>query len=154
MNSGIKSDSFSFDLSLDRDGFSLSANAEIPSSGITVILGKSGSGKTTLLRCLTGLENDVTGNIQFGSDTWLSSKTRIPTNHRHCGYVFQHAALFPHLDVQGNLEYAQTRARSSEFEYDSVVDFTGIRDLIKRDVESLSGGERQRVALAREQCAG
>jgi len=146
--------SLAFDLNLDRGRFTLRAKAELPASGITVVLGKSGSGKTTLLRCLAGLERRTTGTIQFQETQWLSANTQVPTHLRRCGYVFQHAALFPHLDVQENLEYARKRSRTSDFETDAIIELAGLRNLLEQDVDSLSGGERQRVALARTLLSG
>ncbi|HEV8630033.1 MAG TPA: ATP-binding cassette domain-containing protein, partial [Thermoanaerobaculia bacterium] len=62
---------------------------------VIALLGPSGSGKTTLLRLLAGFEDVDAGAIRIGS----ADVTRVPPARRGVGMVFQHYALFPHLDV-------------------------------------------------------
>jgi molybdate transport system ATP-binding protein len=73
----------------------------------------------------------------------------VPTHRRAIGYVIQEAALFPHLDVRGNLDYARRRAGDARVALEPVVELLGIGALMARRPETLSGGERQRVAIAR-----
>ncbi|MGB4864244.1 MAG: ATP-binding cassette domain-containing protein, partial [Tepidiformaceae bacterium] len=64
------------------------------------LLGPSGCGKTTLLRVIAGLERPTVGIVSFdGADV-----TGIPAHRRGFGMMFQDHALFPHLDVAGNIE--------------------------------------------------
>ncbi len=65
------------------------------------------------------------------------------------GYVFQEARLFPHLTVEGNLEYAIKRASQPQLVRETVVAWLGLKPLLLRWPTHLSGGERQRVAIAR-----
>ena len=115
-----------------------------------VLLGPSGCGKTTLLRIVAGLERpDARGAVLFnGADV-----TAVPIERRNVGMVFQSYALFPNMDVAGNIAYglkirgmaaAERKARVAE-----LVALTGIEGLEHRRITQLSGGQRQRVALAR-----
>jgi len=131
----------------------LAVQAELPMQGITALFGPSGSGKTTLLRALAGLEA-VSGRIVVAGRTWLDSDAGInlPTHQREVGLMFQDDRLFEHLDVAGNLRYAERRATQTEgenFQFPDVVDSLDLIELLDRRIDSLSGGERQRVALGR-----
>lgn len=119
-------------------------------AGSTVaVIGPSGSGKSTLLRAVAGLEPVVSGVVSlFGVDC-----TRMPPDQRRVGLMFQDHALFPHLDVAGNVAFglrmrgaddATIAARTAE-----VLDLVGLSGFDRRSVDALSGGEAQRVALAR-----
>jgi len=138
---------------LDRSGFCLDIDLELPGRGITALFGHSGSGKTTCLRAMAGLERAPGGFFSVGDEVWQDEQNGVfvPTHHRALGYVFQEASLFPHLSVQGNMEFGLKRAADSEQRYDlaSVADLLGIAGLLARKPDSQSGGERQRVAIAR-----
>lgn len=142
--------SIAFDLKLTRGDFQLSAKADLPNSVIAIV-GQSGSGKTSILRSLAGLEPDARGFIRMGDNVWLDDSRSLPTHKRRLGYVFQHSALFEHLTVSQNLNYARKRAESirDAHSLDEISQATRIEHLIARKVDSLSGGERQRVAIAR-----
>ncbi|MDQ8186057.1 molybdenum ABC transporter ATP-binding protein [Pelagicoccus sp. SDUM812002] len=140
----------SFDLQLQKGRFSLDAKAELPADSVTAIVGPSGAGKSTLLRCLAGLETDAKGDILVGEEAWLQNGHSLAPHFRRIGYVFQHAALFEHLNVLQNLNYARKRALDAElYTLDEVVQVTRIQHLLDRSPDTLSGGERQRVAIAR-----
>jgi len=113
------------------------------------LLGPSGCGKTTLLRVIAGLERPTAGIVSFdGADV-----TGIPAHRRGFGMMFQDHALFPHLDVAGNIEFGLKRAGwESERRAARIHELLGMVDLAgfgPRRIDNLSGGERQRVALAR-----
>jgi ABC-type Fe3+/spermidine/putrescine transport system ATPase subunit len=114
-----------------------------------VLLGPSGSGKTLLLQTLTGFHDLDEGRIEIdGRDV-----TREPPERRGIGLVFQKAALFPHLDVRGNIEYG-LRARRLDAagrrrRVAAAVAKFGLERVLERPVATLSGGEAQRVAIAR-----
>ena len=139
-------------LSLPRRGFALDVSLALPERGVTALFGPSGCGKTTLLRALAGLER-ATGRVALGASVWQDDAARrfVPTHQRPIGYVIQEAALFPHLDVQGNLAYGLKRvdAAARRIALDQVVELLGIAHLLARRPDTLSGGERQRVAIAR-----
>jgi putative spermidine/putrescine transport system ATP-binding protein len=112
-------------------------------------LGPSGCGKTTLMRIIAGLEQPTSGTVRLdGRDI-----TGIPTNERNFGMVFQALALFPHLDVAGNIGYSlryRTMAKHHKQErIDELLKLVDLPDMQSRRVDQLSGGQRQRVAIAR-----
>jgi len=117
-------------------------------AGVTALMGPSGSGKTSLLELLAGLRRGARGRITFGNAVWLDSSAglRLPPNARRVGYVPQHAGLFPHLTVRGNVLFG---VRPDNRAAETAIDTLEIRPLLGRYPVSLSGGERQRVALAR-----
>lgn len=141
---------------LSYDDFSLDVKCDIDATGVTVIFGRSGSGKTTLLRCLAGLEKPDHGQISVNGVDWVNDKVFVPPHRRPIGYVFQEASLFSHLDVNGNLQFAQRRASKDSvptegltLSFGEVVRLCGVLNLLSRKPQQLSGGERQRVAIAR-----
>jgi ABC-type Fe3+/spermidine/putrescine transport system ATPase subunit len=113
------------------------------------ILGPSGCGKSTLLRLINGFEQPDGGAILLGG----RDIARVPTHRRDVNMVFQSYALFPHLDVHGNVAFglkAQKRARADiAFAVAGALDRVGLADYERRMPQTLSGGEQQRVALAR-----
>jgi molybdate transport system ATP-binding protein len=141
------------DIRLRRDGFDLDASFDLPASGVIALLGPSGSGKTTLLAAVAGILEPQEGIISIGETSFFDSKRRIdlPAELRGCGFVFQDARLFPHLDVRQNLKYglARRRGRPITQEVLRVVEMLGISHLLRRRPATLSGGERQRVAIGR-----
>ena len=98
--------SLDLDIHLQRGRFKLEVQVTAP-AGVTVIFGPSGSGKTTLLRAVAGLEAVDRGQIVIeGSDM-----TERPAHMRAVGYLFQEPRLLPHLNVLGNLKFAQKMGR-------------------------------------------
>jgi molybdate transport system ATP-binding protein len=112
--------------------------------GATVALvGPSGAGKSTVLNAIAGLVRPSGGSIRCGEETWFDQHVCLPPERRRVGLVFQDYALFPHLSVRKNVEYARRHAA------DEYLERFGIAHLADARPGSLSGGERQRVALAR-----
>ena len=97
------------DLRLNRGGFQLAADFEVPASGFTALFGPSGCGKTTLLRAIAGLEPAADGTLRVGPDTWQDDNRRLPPHRRPVGYVFQQPVLFAHLGVRENLCFGARR---------------------------------------------
>ena len=113
------------------------------------LLGPSGCGKTTVLRMIAGFERPTQGRIFVdGRDL-----TNTPPNQRKIGMVFQAYALFPNMDVAGNIGFGLKLAGSSRAETrDRVAELLrliGLSGYEKRYPFELSGGQQQRVALAR-----
>jgi len=120
---------------------------EIPRGAFFSLLGPSGCGKTTILRMIAGFETPTSGEV------WLNGEciNALPPYQRNVNTVFQGYALFPHLTVQGNVEFGLKHKKRSD-------DINRVNDVLKqvrlegkssRRPSELSGGERQRVALAR-----
>jgi len=137
--------------SLQRNNFRLDVNLDLPTHGVTAIFGPSGSGKTTLLRVIAGLEQIPGARVVFNQHTWQDGPQFMPVHQRPIGYVFQQLGLFPHLDVQANLDYGLSRVAPEKrrIALDDAIDLLDIGDLLHRSVTTLSGGEQQRVAIAR-----
>ena len=139
------------DLNHGSQAFHLKISTCLSLTGVTAIYGPSGAGKTTLLRCIAGLQPMNCGRIRFRQTLWQDASMHIPAHQRGIAYVCQSANLFTHLNVQGNLNYAQRRAqkRTVRVSADEVIDLLALAPLLQHRIEQLSGGERQRVALAR-----
>ncbi len=121
---------------------------EIAAGEIVALLGPSGCGKTTTLRMLAGLETPDSGRIVVGERLLADGRTAVPPEQRRIGMVFQDYALFPHLDVAGNVGYAIGR-RPDPARVQRALELVGLGPYASRAVHELSGGEQQRVALAR-----
>ena len=122
---------------------------DVPAGSILALLGPSGSGKTTLLRLLAGFEIADAGDVLVNGER----VTRLAPAARRFGMVFQHYALFPHLDVGANVAYGleSVGVRGPDLarrvqEALALVDLAGYE---RRGISQLSGGQQQRVALAR-----
>lgn len=136
--------------------FRLDAEFAVEGSRVGVF-GKSGSGKSTLVSLLAGLQRPDGGHIRLDGETLYDSRRGkwAPPERRRIGVVFQHAHLFPHMNVQRNLLYGYQRIPATERKIDpaALVAVLGIDHLLERGVDTLSGGERQRVALGRAMLA-
>ena len=150
-------------LTLQHPGFTLAVDLRLPAQGVTALFGPSGCGKTTLLRAMAGLTR-AQGRMVLQGEVWQDDLSRIwrAPHQRAIGYVIQEAALFPHLSVQGNLDYARRRGQrgqrgrpagkgqaSAAIDLPALIALLGIGPLLARAPANLSGGERQRVAIAR-----
>jgi iron(III) transport system ATP-binding protein len=122
----------------------------VPSASLTAVLGPSGCGKTTLLRLVAGFERPEAGSIAIGTRTVADARDGafVPPERRRVGMVFQDYALFPHLDVAGNVGYALGR-NPDRRRVDELLELVGLVGLGPRRPHELSGGQQQRVALAR-----
>jgi len=122
---------------------------EVKQGELVALLGPSGSGKSTILRIIAGLETPDSGEIYLtGKDV-----TSLTTQKRRVGFVFQHYALFKHMNVQKNISFGleiqkqkkeHIRARVAE-----LINLVKLNGYEKHYPDQLSGGQRQRVALAR-----
>ena len=113
------------------------------------LLGPSGCGKTTLLRLIAGFELPDSGRILIdGSDV-----TELPPYARPVNMMFQSYALFPHLDVAGNIAFGLRQEgmerRRRDARVAEMLALVQMSDFARRRPHELSGGQKQRVALAR-----
>ena len=115
---------------------------------ITALLGPSGCGKTTTLRIIAGFEAPDTGQVRIGATVVSGPSTWVPPDRRKVGMVFQQLALFPHMDVAGNVGYGLDR-RQRRQRVGELLELVGLGGYERRYPDQLSGGQAQRVALAR-----
>ncbi len=141
------------DFRLVRGRFDLAISESLALDGVTVLFGPNGSGKSMTLRTIAGLETGAEGIVRFEETDWLrsDSNTFVAAHQRPVAHVFQDARLFSHLDVAGNLGFAERRAKGAgpDVSRQDVIEVFDIAHLLQRMPQGLSGGERQRVAMAR-----
>ncbi|HKF25422.1 MAG TPA: ATP-binding cassette domain-containing protein, partial [Candidatus Acidoferrum sp.] len=121
----------------------------IVSGEFLTLLGESGSGKTTLLRLIAGFEQPTDGEI------WMQGERLdiLPAYRRRVNTVFQHYALFPHLNVHENVAYGLHAAGTAKAEtarrVQEALAMVRMETYSAAAPARLSGGQQQRVALAR-----
>jgi len=143
------------DLGLTLGKLELEVELAVATGELVVLLGPNGAGKTTLLRALAGLVALERGRVVLDGavleDT--GDRTRIPTERRPIGFVFQDYLLFPHLSALENVAFglrarglpkAEARHRAAAW-----LDRVGLAAHTAARPRALSGGQAQRVALAR-----
>lgn len=114
------------------------------------VLGASGSGKTTLLRSIAGYLRPTAGTITVDGEIVAGPHAWVPPEKRHIGVVPQEGALFPQLDVAGNIGFGlPRRERRTSKRVSELLEMVGLAGLEKARPDELSGGQQQRVALAR-----
>ncbi len=122
---------------------------DIRSGEFLTLLGPSGSGKTTLLTVLAGFTRPDSGSLKFGDEEVICTAP----HKRGVGMVFQNYALFPHMNVAGNVAFPlklRGVARQEIAErVERALEMVRLGGYGGRGVDELSGGQRQRVALAR-----
>lgn len=124
-------------------------SVDVEQGEFVVIVGPSGCGKSTLLRIIAGLESASSG------DTYIGGKqvNNVPPSKRGIAMVFQSYALYPHLNVTGNMSLALKQEGHSKQEIKNRIEtasrMLNLDDYLKRYPSELSGGQRQRVAIGR-----
>jgi spermidine/putrescine transport system ATP-binding protein len=122
---------------------------DIPRSSFTSLLGPSGCGKTTTLRMIAGFEQPTEGEILLAGRPIAG----VPPYQRNVNTVFQHYALFPHMNVAQNVGYGLRQKKvGRDEERRRASEALGLVRLVgyeRRRTWELSGGQQQRVALAR-----
>lgn len=122
---------------------------DIYENEFVTLLGPSGCGKTTLLRVIAGFLDADEGHVMMdGEDI-----AKVPAYKRECNTVFQHYALFPHLDVYDNIAFGlKIKKMPKDIIRQKVmrmISLVGLEGYEHRDVKAMSGGQQQRVAIAR-----
>lgn len=122
---------------------------EINDGEMLALLGPSGCGKSTTLFAICGIYKINGGRILFGE----RDVTRVPSQQRNVGVVFQFYALYPHMTVAENIGFPLKIRKESASEIrrkvDEIAELVQIGPLTARRPAELSGGQQQRVALAR-----
>ena len=122
---------------------------KLESREFIAFLGPSGSGKSTLLRIIAGLETADNGEV------WLEGRRidQLPPGERGVAMVFQHYALYPHMNVRENMAFGLRNARVAKDDIERRISEAArvleIEPLLDRKPAEMSGGQRQRVALGR-----
>ncbi|SMF56756.1 iron(III) transport system ATP-binding protein [Xaviernesmea oryzae] len=119
------------------------------------LLGPSGCGKSTTLTALAGLDRPTSGSIWINGQIMFDSSegTFIDAQFRNLGLMFQSYALWPHMTVYKNLDFAlelrKVRGQSAKKQIEEALEMVDMLAFIDRYPGELSGGQQQRVALAR-----
>ncbi|MBL9092649.1 MAG: sulfate/molybdate ABC transporter ATP-binding protein [Planctomycetaceae bacterium] len=121
----------------------------VPQGSLLALLGPSGSGKTTLLRIIAGLETADGGHVYYDDQ----DVTQRSARDRNVGFVFQHYALFRHMNVFENVAFGLRVRKVPKAEIhrrvEELIGLVRLSGMERRLPSQLSGGQRQRVALAR-----
>ena len=122
---------------------------EIADGELCVFVGPSGCGKSTALRAIAGLETITAGRLLIGDKV----VNDCPPQERNIAMVFQNYALYPHMSVRENMEFALRmmklpKAKIQERVFDAA-EKLGLTEFLNRKPKQLSGGQRQRVAMGR-----
>ncbi len=124
-------------------------NLDIEEGAFVVIVGPSGCGKSTTLRMIAGLEPVSSGSIHIRD----RDVTHAPPKARDIAMVFQSYALYPHMNVAGNMSFALRLAGTPKKEIadrvNRAADMLELTPYLDRKPKDLSGGQRQRVAMGR-----
>lgn len=135
------------DLSKDWKEFTLkNINLEVEKGEYFVILGPTGAGKTLLLETIAGFYFPDSGEIRIeGHDV-----TDLPPELRQIGFIYQDYSLFPHLNVEQNIQFGlKLRKTQDTKRVNEIMNWLKISHLAHRYPATLSGGEQQKVAIAR-----
>ena len=121
-------------------------NFNFKSGVLNLISGPSGSGKTTLLNLIAGLERPNSGSIILDDVIQTDNNQFIEPENRSIGFVFQDFALFPHLNVMQNIEFA---GKGDNGLLNKLTKKLNIANHLSKFPHELSGGQQQRVSIAR-----
>src|SRR5271155_2380113 len=136
----------------DSAGFALDIEFRA-AAGITVLFGPSGAGKTLTLDSIAGFVRPDEGRILLDDEILFdgASGVHLAPRARRCGYVFQNYALFPHMTLRGNLEFAVERLprRERHRKVAEMLEKFHLAEVSGRRPYQLSGGQKQRCSIAR-----
>ena len=125
---------------------------EVSAGEVVCLLGPSGCGKTTILRIAAGIEALQKGRIFIDNiEVAGSISYEMPAEKRRIGMVFQDYALFPHLTVEGNINFGLKgfSKYSRKKIVEELLEGVNLSSYASKYPHTLSGGEQQRVALLR-----
>ena len=141
-----------FPVRADSTGFTLDLEFQA-AAGVTVLFGPSGSGKTLTLDAIAGFVRPDEGRILLDDAILFDAAAgvHLAPQARQCGYVFQNYALFPHMTLRENLEFAAERRPRLERHrrVNEMVERFRLSEVAGRRPHELSGGQKQRCSIAR-----
>ena len=117
---------------------------------IVCLLGPSGIGKTTILRTIAGLEKINKGKINLKGRTLSSQNIHIEPENRNIALSFQENSLFPHYNIEKNINLGSDRVRDDKkIQTKEVINFLNLNKILNKFPHEISAGEAQRASLAR-----
>jgi molybdate transport system ATP-binding protein len=141
-----------FPVRVDAAAFALDVEFQA-ASGVTVLFGPSGSGKTLTLDAIAGFVAPDEGRIMLDDEILFDAPSGVclAPQARHCGYVFQNYALFPHMTLRENLAFAAERRPRLERHrrVNDMLERFHLTEVAGRRPHELSGGQKQRCSIAR-----
>lgn len=137
-----------FSISFGNSSILEDISFEVKEGEIVTILGPSGCGKSTILRSIASLENRYKGEIFLNETCLVNDKNKC---NKDIGYIFQDYALFPHLNVKENIEFALYNLPTNEKQkrVDKLLKQFDLIEHKNKQIHELSGGQQQRVSIAR-----
>ncbi len=137
-----------FSISFGNTSILENISFDVKEGEIVTILGPSGCGKSTILRSIASLENRYKGEIYLNETCLVNDKNRC---NKDIGYIFQDYALFPHLNVKENIEFALYNLPNNEKQkrVDKLLKQFDLIEHKNKNIHELSGGQQQRVSIAR-----
>ncbi|HUS07250.1 MAG TPA: ATP-binding cassette domain-containing protein [Bryobacteraceae bacterium] len=141
----------------DSTGFTLDVELDTTKS-VTVLFGPSGAGKTLTLDAIAGFVRPDEGRILLDDQLLFdaAAQVHLRPQQRHCGYVFQNYALFPHMTLRSNLAFAAESWPRLERhrKVTEMLERFRLTEVAGRKPHELSGGQKQRCSIARALVAG
>ena len=134
-------------ISFDKDTLVSELNFKIKNGEVAIIIGESGAGKSSLLNVIAGLKKPDSGSIHLNGKLICDSISSLDPHKRNIGYVFQDFALFPHINAEKNIRFAEN-SNSKKF-FDKYITELKLKKHIIKMPHELSGGQQQRVAIVR-----
>jgi len=117
---------------------------------IVCLLGPSGIGKTTILRTIAGLEKINKGKINLKGRTLSSENIHIEPENRNIALSFQENSLFPHYNIEKNINLGSDRVKDDKkIQTKEVINFLNLNKILNKFPHEISAGEAQRASLAR-----
>jgi molybdate transport system ATP-binding protein len=142
----------SFPARPDAAAFSLEIEFQAD-AGVTALFGPSGAGKTLTLDSIAGFVLPDEGRIMLDDEILFDAASGVclPPRARHCGYVFQNYALFPHMTLRKNLAFAAERRPRLERhrKVNEMLERFHLTEVAGRRPHEVSGGQKQRCSIAR-----
>jgi len=137
-----------FSISFGNNEILKNVSFDVQEGEIVTILGPSGCGKSTILRSIASLENGYSGSIFLNETCLVNGANKC---NKDIGYIFQDYALFPHLNVRENIEFAlfKLNSREKQIRVDKLLRQFDLVEHKNKQIHELSGGQQQRVSIAR-----